>query len=667
MIIATQPNWTNWFVNHPSNDAGNRNLRAFSNTLDADFSNDAKLKDLIEENDTVILAADANKKLAVFHSPKNFGGTRTRPDNKVACLIGLGNKATPVILDLESALQSVRIRVPGVLELSGCTTAEEVAALAAPGEDEIIGMEGSAVYIPGPVLRNVIIEAASKDPFELIPLISQAAKAFDEANEGAKAVEHADDLCAWIYGVKAGLIPETRYSVDPDDAELEAYGIERTTQCITSNAAMTTRTGEAVALDGASVISQLTNALTIQNEYLGDANVINRRNQIIAEEREEKKKDRLKNKIYSSIKTMLEKAAASDRNHEDSEIAPSCMRFINAENAGLAQCELIHQFKTLKFEDVGFAAGTVQALYLGEFLYADSSSPSNFTVFAFFEQEPNAKSMKEDYLICHLIQEQGQKKSIDEIKASLKQTVHVPKDFNSMGNQLQIFAAASSIFFGKESMLTESLDQLVLLVGRNKKNLRDQIAIDEFFAAKFMLAVDRRVQRWLKMCENCTMTRKSVNDKVIDFEDLLEQVLNGSFTMNLPPSFKIVQAGTDAPNDAKQAVARGAKEEGKGEGRGKKRKGDNGNGNLVKNPAPDEDLAVKAGESWAEIFSKQLPKERPSWDGKINMCARWHIKGDCFDDCSRKESHVGKDKIPADKKASFLTYMAKCREAAKGN
>ena len=103
MTIATQPNWTNWFVNHPSNDAGNRNLPAFSGTLDADFSNEAKLKDLIEEIDTVILAADANRKLAILHSPKNFGGTRTRPDNKVACLIGLGTKATPVILDLNSA------------------------------------------------------------------------------------------------------------------------------------------------------------------------------------------------------------------------------------------------------------------------------------------------------------------------------------------------------------------------------------------------------------------------------------------------------------------------------------------------------------------------------------------------------------------------------------
>ncbi len=159
-------------------------------------------------------------------------------------------------------------------------------------------MEGSAIYIPGPVLRNVIIEAATRDPFELIPLISQAARAFDEANEGARAVEHADDLCAWFFGVKAGLIPETRYSIDPDDVELEAFGNERTMKCITSNAAMETRPG-AVALDGATVISQLTNALTIQNEFLGDANLINRKNQVLAEEREEKKKDRLKSKIYS--------------------------------------------------------------------------------------------------------------------------------------------------------------------------------------------------------------------------------------------------------------------------------------------------------------------------------------------------------------------------------
>jgi hypothetical protein len=383
-------------------------------------------------------------------------------------------------------------------------------------------------------------------------------------------------------------------------------------------------------------------------------------------------KDRLKIKLHSLIKTMLQRAAATDPHDEDSDIAQSCIRVINSDNAGLAQFELTHQFKALKIEDVGFAAGTVQALYLGEFLYANSSTPSNFTVFAFFEQEPNARSQKEDYLVCHLIQEQGQKKSLDKIKASLKQTVHVPKDFDGMGNQLNLFAAASSIFFGKESILTASLDQLILLIGQNKKDLRDQIAIDEFFAAKFLLAVDRRVQRWLRMCENCTLTRTSINDNVINFGDFLEHVLNGSFTMNLPPSFKVMHGGSPnviAANNETPIPAAGAAAvaEGEGKGRGKKRKSENGNGNLVKNSAPDEDFAVKTGESWAEMFSKQLPKERPSWDGKINMCARWHIKGDCFDDCSRKEIHVGKDKIPAEKKASFLIYMSKCHEAAKGN
>jgi hypothetical protein len=33
-----------------------------------------------------------------------------------------------------------------------------------------------------------------------------------------------------------------------------------------------------------------------------------------------------------------------------------------------------------------------------------------------------------NYLISHLIQEQGQKKSFDKIKASLKHTLHVPND-----------------------------------------------------------------------------------------------------------------------------------------------------------------------------------------------------------------------------------------------
>jgi hypothetical protein len=47
------------------------------------------------------------------------------------------------------------------------------------------------------------------------------------------------------------------------------------------------------------------------------------------------------------------------------------------------------------------------------------------------------------------------------------------------------------------------------------------------------------------------------------------------------------------------------------------------------------------------------------------MCARWNIKGNCYNNCLRVASHVMKDKIPGDKKANMLTFMKKCCKVAK--
>ena len=344
----------------------------------------------------------------------HFGGTRSRPDNKVTCMIGLGAHAAAIIPDLNSAFADTRIVVPSVQDLAACESAEEVANIPEPNENGVVSFEGLAIFIPGPVLRNAIIESNSKDPFELIPIIYRIVRTFDQEHNTTSAETHADDLCAWLYGVKTGLIPKTRYSVNPDDEEVEAFYFKRHNDCIIISMESTgPRAGEALVLDGNTVISQLANALTIQNEHLEDANVINHKNQILAEERKEKEKDRTK-KIHPAILSMLKRAAATDPHDDNSDIAPSCLRFINSDNVGMAQFELTHQFASCRLEDA------VQALHVGEFLYSDSSTPSNFSVFAFYEQAPNSGKQQMGYLICHLIQEQGQKKSLDEIKASLK-------------------------------------------------------------------------------------------------------------------------------------------------------------------------------------------------------------------------------------------------------
>ncbi len=214
-------------------------------------------------------------------------------------------------------------------------------------------------------------------------------------------------------------------------------------------------------------------------------------------------------------------------------------------------------------------------------------------------------------IICHLIQVEGQKKSLEEIKALLKQSVHVPSNFNRLGTQIELFGAALIIFFGKDSVRTSNLNQLLTMIGRNKKSFRNQIALDEFFATKFLFAIDKQVQCWLRSCETAHNSHTQVNKRILQFEDLINTVLNGTFHMTLPPSFTKVSgsaATLKASTESKQADGKnkGGIEDGKG---WKKRKSEDGNGNIVKNTTQPFEFKLTAGELWKDNFATILPHD----------------------------------------------------------
>ena len=50
----TQPNLSNWIINHPSNDAGNSNMQVYSETLSSRDSEFEKLRSMVGEVDRVI-------------------------------------------------------------------------------------------------------------------------------------------------------------------------------------------------------------------------------------------------------------------------------------------------------------------------------------------------------------------------------------------------------------------------------------------------------------------------------------------------------------------------------------------------------------------------------------------------------------------------------------
>ena len=215
---------------------------------------------------------------------------------------------------------------------------------------------------------------------------------------------------------------------------------------------------------------------------------------------------------------------------------------------------------------------------------------------------------------------------------------------------------AAEIFFGEDSVGVVKLRQLTKKVMSNRKHFRDNIALDEWFIAKFLFAVDNRFQRWLRSCEDAKEARHQVNDTVLDFEDVIENKIN------LPPTFRKVSSSAKKETTAAPSSNVTATDPEQPDQQQKKRKKDEKDKDKVKNTQQDDDFKPKANESWDDTFKSKHPKDRPDWTDKVKMCARWHIKGDCFKtNCPRAISHVPKDQIPAEKKAAMLAFMNKCR------
>jgi hypothetical protein len=252
-------------------------------------------------------------------------------------MLGLGPHAICILLDLKTAFTDLSIVIPLVQDLAGCISAEEVKNIPAPEESCLVGFKESAHFIPNPVFQNIILMSYTKNLFDLIPIILIEIKCFDIHKFQSTAAHHADNLNAWLYGMKIGLVPKTRYSVNPNDTEIVKFCGDRHLQYITLNTATAAgNTTGALVINSASVISELINAISLKNEQAMESNSLCPNEIERQVECKEKKKNKT-NDLYPAIMNMLLCAAATHSNNKREEIAPTYQRFINAKNISLAQ------------------------------------------------------------------------------------------------------------------------------------------------------------------------------------------------------------------------------------------------------------------------------------------------------------------------------------------
>jgi hypothetical protein len=200
------------------------------------------------------------------------------------------------------------------------------------------------------------------------------------------------------------------------------------------------------------------------------------------------KKDRIKD-MHTSIANMILMASATEPD-QIGKFFDSFKAFYNSNNQDYADMELHHQFDTKDFQNMGFAEGTVLALWSGLLKRSNPTAPSNCTPFAFCKLQPANMNQKAQLLICTTInQKGGLAQSAEEIKAKAKQEVLAPGDYNKMLFQLKAFVALIEILFWEDSITAHKLQLFVQQIKAHNVFYKGCAALDESLPTKVLWRV----------------------------------------------------------------------------------------------------------------------------------------------------------------------------------
>jgi hypothetical protein len=263
---------------------------------------------------------------------------------------------------------------------------------------------------------------------------------FDAHHQGTagfpntSALDYVPAFTNWALAIHLGKLKEARFTMDPYNNELQVFSDFRHAKCILpplGTIGDPGATGTSGHLEH-EVFKSLGEGLKRMGEAADEANLLKRKEIKLQGDKDNKSiKD-----MHPSISNMI--LMASVVGHDiQGEYTQSFKAFYNSKNHGYANMELHHQFNAKGFHNVGFAEGTVLALWSGLLKRSNPTAPSNCTPFAFQELQPANMTQKSRSLICTMInQKGGLAQNAEEIKAKAKQDMAAPRDYIEMIFQL---------------------------------------------------------------------------------------------------------------------------------------------------------------------------------------------------------------------------------------
>ena len=356
--------------------------------------------------------------------------------------------------------------------------------------------------------------------------------------------------------------------------------------------------------------------------------------------------------LHDSTQLMILNASSIDGEDAPGTPTTHCTTFFSKTNISKAldylQTTLDQEMECCVHIDTGLIA----ALHAGHFIRDREDSPSNFSFFLTPKKQPLSSNIFRPTMVLQLKASQGKGWSDTDLKEALKQGMVAPRDIHEFGHQLKNFWGLASFFFGSDSVIAQALSPLLAKISRHTLTFEGAQYRDKAFVTKLGYAIDTRVFRWLDQCRSQTH-RRTVNDSLLYFDTLFDQVLTDSFHQTLPTTFK--EFSTPLPPDPERPQHDTSH-------RPKRQRfsshPDKNKERLV-NPKQIDAWIVSPTDYRLKVMGNFLDS-RPRIQQRP-MCQRYHSKGYCFSDCVNKVTHIPSQDIEPTLQKLYLKYIDKCK------
>ena len=359
------------------------------------------------------------------------------------------------------------------------------------------------------------------------------------------------------------------------------------------------------------------------------------------------KKDKKFDDLHDSSKLLI--LNASSTNGTDTPLVPvdSCSEFFNKKSVSKAMDFLVVTLSNELGCIVNVESGLTTSLYHGHFLREREDSPGNFSFFLVPKKQPLSTGHFKTAMVLQLKVNAGKGWDDSDLSSALKQGIMTPHDIPNFTHQLKNLWGLVSFFFGRECILAKRLVPFMAKVQKHTLTFEGAHIRDPSFPTKLGYAIDTRIFRWLEECSSCD-DRGSVDDSLLNFDVLMNQVMTDSFIQHLPVTFKSVSKQTD--DDPIQPQKK-LKIEEKQQRVEKQR--------LINNK-PINDWVVPH-EVYKRDFAGKNLHLRPKLNGK-DMCQRYHSKGYCFDDCPLRVTHIPSEQLETKVKEAYKKFVHQCKQ-----